>query len=265
MEKSGSVQAVERALILLEALSEAPEGMRLSDLARKLGLAASTSHRLLTTLEKRSFAQFDPIRSTWHVGRRAFLVGSAYMRWQSFIAAAMPYLRQLRDQTRETANLGVLEEGSVITVAQVESREIIRAIAPPGGRAPVMNSGMGKAIVATWPDEAIEALVERHGLRPFTSRSLKTMDEVRREMAQIRAQGYAFDDEEYTLGMRCVAAVVWSPTGEPIGALSISALAARLPPAEMAAMGERLRKMALELSRAMGGQPPEAVSLPLSV
>ena len=256
--QTGTVQAVDRALALLEALAARPEGTRLSDLAREAGLAPSTTHRLLTTLERRGFAQFDAASMRWHVGRRAFAVGVAFTRWQSFIAAAMPFLRRLRDATRETANLGVLEDGEVVTVAQVESREIIRAIAAPGGRTPVMNSGMGKAIVATWPDAAIEALVARHGLRPVTARSLRTPEAVRAEIALIRRRGYAFDDEEFTPGLRCVAAVVWAPTGEPLGALSVSALSARLAPAEMPALGTRVRALARELTEVLGGSPPQA-------
>ena len=183
-------------------------------------------------------------------------MGVAFTRWQSFIAAAMPFLRRLRDLSRETANLGVLEDGEVITVAQVESREIIRAIAPPGGRAPVMNSGMGKAIVSTWPDHAIDALVARHGLRPATRHSLTTTDAVRTEIALTRARGYAVDDEEFTPGMRCVAAVVWSPTGDPVGAISISALAARLPVEGLASMGASVRGLADDLTGVMGGVKP---------
>lgn len=256
VDKAGTVQAVDRALALLEAMAAEPEGMRLSDMARRVGLAPSTAHRLLTTLERRGFAQFDAANSRWHVGRRAFAVGLAFTRWQSFIAAAMPFLRRLRDATRETANIGILEAGEVLTVAQVESREIIRAISPPGGRAPVMNSGMGKAIVATWPDEAIAALVARHGLRPFTRYSLRNLEDVTAEIDRIRTRGYAYDNEEYTTGMRCVAAVVWAPGGEPLGALSVSALSARLAPTELSQMGRKVRKLALELTEVMGGQAP---------
>lgn len=257
MEKSGTVQSVDRALMLLEALATKPGGTRLSDLAREAGLAISTTHRLLVTLERNGFAQFDPVRTRWYVGRKAFAVGVAFANWQSFIAAAMPFMRQLRDATRETTNLGILEDGEVVTVAQVESREIIRAIASPGGRAPVMNSGMGKAIVATWPDAAIEALVARHGLRPLTRKSLRNMEEVRAEIMAIRARGFAYDDEEFTAGMRCVAAVVWSPAGEPLGGLSVSALTVRLAAGDMAALGARVRDQALELTRVMGGRAPD--------
>ena len=256
-EKGGTVQAVERALELLELLAAHPQGARLSELAQEAGLAPSTAHRLLTTLERRGFAQFGTANRHWHIGRKAFTVGIAYTRWQNFIAAATPFLRRLRDLSRETANLGVLEEGEVITVAQVESREIIRAIASPGGRAPVMNSGMGKAIIASWPDEAIETLVQRHGLRAATEHSLRTLAAVKAEIALTRARGYAVDHEEFTIGMRCVAAVVWSPFGEPVGALSVSALAARLRQEDMAAMGQNVRRLAAELTEIMGGKAPD--------
>lgn len=258
MSKTGSVQSVDRALHLLEALALRDEGARLSELAREVGLAPSTAHRLLTTLEQRGFAQFDQNQSQWHVGRRAFIVGMAFSQWQNMVAASMPYLRSLRDATRETTNLGVLEDGEVITMAQVESRQIIRAIAPPGGRAPVMNSGMGKAIVATWPDEEIEALVTRYGLRPMTRHSLGSMAEVRREIAQIRQQGYALDDEEFTSGMRCLAAVIWSATGEAIGAISVSALASRLPAGSVAETGRQVSHFAAQLTLALGGRDPHA-------
>lgn len=256
MEKAGTVQSLERALSLLELLAANPEGSRLTALARQAELAPSTAHRLLTTLERRGFAQFDAPSSHWFIGRKAFVVGIAFTRWQSLIAAAMPFLRRLRDLTRETANLGILEEGEVITVAQVESREIIRAIAPPGGRTPVLSSGMGKAIIATWPDEAIEAFVARHGLQPKTRHSLRSLDQLRAEIAQIREQGFALDNEEFTYGMRCVAAVIWDPLGEPVGGLSISALANRLPPHEMAGIGRKVAQLADQLSLVIGGKPP---------
>lgn len=250
------MQSVDRALALLEALAARPEGVRLSDLARSESLPPSTTHRLLTALEQRGFAQFDALTKHWHVGARAFIVGVAFTRWQSFIAASLPFLRRLRDVTRETANLGVLQEGEVVTVAQVESREIMRAIAAPGGRTPVMNSGMGKAIVATWPDPDIAALVIRHGLRPITANSLRNLEAVRREIVAIRAKGYALDREEFKPGMRCAAAVVWSAAAEPIGALSVSALAARMPEDKLPAMGELVAEVARDLTRVMGGVSP---------
>ena len=261
------MQSVDRALMLLEALSLRPEGMRLSDLARDQGLAPSTTHRLLTTLEHNGFARLDPDGSRWQVGRKAFAVGLAFSDRQGLVAAALPIMRRLRDATRATANLGVLEDGQVVILARVESREITRAIAPRGGRAPLLNSGLGKAILATWPDEAIAALVAREGLAPRTAQSLRDMDALQAEIARIRQDGHARDNEEFTTGLRCAAAVVWSAASEPLAALSVSSAADRVSPARLRQMGERVRDMAMELTTALGGSAPACTSdsRPLSV
>ena len=136
-KRSGTVQSVDRAMAILEVLGEDEEGYRLTDLARRTGLSVSTVHRLLTTLEQRRFVQFDRTDGMWHVGRGAFAVGSAFTRQRNFVAPALPILRRLRDQTRETANLGVVDDGEVVVLTQVESREIMRAITRVGGRAPM--------------------------------------------------------------------------------------------------------------------------------
>src|SRR6478609_12008775 len=103
--RDGGVQSVDRALSIIEALAEDDEGYRLTDLAVRTGLSPSTVHRLLATLEGRRFVQFDRDESKWHIGAQSFVVGSTFMRRRNFSARALPYLRKLRDQTRETANL----------------------------------------------------------------------------------------------------------------------------------------------------------------
>ncbi|MEE2945989.1 IclR family transcriptional regulator [Cognatishimia activa] len=222
------VQSVDRALTILESIAERRTGARVSDIATDVGLAVSTVHRLLTTMEQRHFVQQDPRTGGWMIGQRAHGVGESYSLHDSLVVPARPYLRSLRDQTRETANLGVIQSEEAVTISQVESREIMRAIAPPGGRVPVLNSGMGKAIVATWPDEAIASLIRRQGLRKMTSHSLGSEAEAFAEIEKIRQSGYAVDDEEYVIGMRCVAAVVMDHEGEAIAAVSVSGLAARV-------------------------------------
>lgn len=243
-----AVQSVDRALTLLELIAADPEGRRLSDLARAADLAPSTTHRLLTALETRGFVQTDAATGLWHIGRRAHTVGAAWGTAKTLLAPAMPHLRRLRDATRETANLGVIEKGHVITIAQAESREIMRAISPPGGHAPILCSGMGKAIIATWDDDQIDALIDRYGLTPATARSLTTRDAVHRNIAMIRDQGFAMDDEEFVIGLRCVAAVIRSPSGEAAAAISVSGLAVRMTPDKVARCAELVRSLANDLS-----------------
>lgn len=250
------VQSVSRALGLLEELSKSDDGLRVSDLARMTGLAVSTTHRLLTTLEQHAFAQFESESNLWHVGRAAFSVGAAFGRRRNFIAPALPFLKRLRDATRETANLGILDGTQLVTVSQIESREIMRAISNPGGQVPVFCSGMGKAIIATWPDEEITSLAGRAGLPPMTSKSLRSVAEALADIKITRTRGYALDDEEHVTGLRCVAAEVWSPQGEAVCAISVSGLAARLTDARLDVIGEQVRRAADELTERLGGRPP---------
>lgn len=256
--RAGSIQSVERALTLLEVLGEDEEGYRLTDLATRTGLSTSTVHRMLTTLEKRRFVQFDQSDGMWHVGRQAFAVGSTFVRQRNFVAPALPFLRRLRDQTRETANLGVVDDGEMVVLTQVESREIMRAITRVGGRAPMASSGMGKAILATYDPADVAAITRRHGLPKLTPKSLATSAELDRDLTLIRKRGYAVDDEEFVAGLRCVAAVVYNNQAEALCAISVSGLAGRLTADRVSTLGPLIRDSARDLTLALGGRLPAA-------
>ena len=255
-ERSGTVQSVERALRLLEILGEDEEGYRLTDLATRSGLSPSTVHRLLTTLQKRRFVQFDQSDGMWHVGRQAFQIGSTFARQRNFVAPALPFLRKLRDQTRETANMGVADDGQIIFLAQVESREIMRAITRVGGSTPMVNSGMGKAILAAYGAADVGTIVATHGMHKLTPRSITRASDLREELNRIRQQGYSVDDEEYLTGLRCVAAVVYNHQAEPLCAISVSGLSQRLTEDRIASIGELVSQTARELTLALGGRLP---------
>src|ERR1700732_196996 len=121
--RDGGVQSIDRALLIIETLAEDDEGYRLTDLAVRTGLSPSTVHRLLTTLEKRRFVQFDRDQSMWHIGAQSFAVGATFARRRNFVCQAMPYLRKLRDQTKETANLAVVDDESIIVLTRMERSE----------------------------------------------------------------------------------------------------------------------------------------------
>lgn len=256
-KRSGTVQSVDRAMAILEVLGEDEEGCRLTDIARRTGLSVSTVHRLLTTLEQRRFVQFDRTDGMWHVGRGAFAVGSVFTRQRNFVAPALPILRRLRDQTRETANLGVVDDGEVVVLTQVESREIMRAITRVGGRAPMANSGMGKAILATFADADIEAVIARQGLRKATGKSITNAAVLRTQIAAIREKGFALDDEEFVAGLRCVASVVYGADAEPLCAISISGLSVRVTDDRVEVLGKLVADAARELTVSLGGRAPE--------
>src|SRR4030081_1744381 len=256
--RDGGVQSVDRALSILERLAEDDEGYRLSDLAVRTGLSTSTVHRLLATLEKRRFVQFDRYELKWHVGAQSFTVGATFARRRNFVAQAMPYLRKLRDQTRETANLAVVDDESIIVLTRMESREIMRSLTKVGGRVAMVASGVGKAVLATYSDEDINAIICRQGMPRLTEKSIVRASDLFREIEAIRRQGYAVDDEEARMGLRCVAAVVYNDCGEPLAAISVSGMTSRVTDDRLPALGRTVREVAAELTVALRGVLPVA-------
>src|SRR4249920_564419 len=254
--RDGGVQSVDRALSIIETLAEDDEGYRLSDLAVRTGLSTSTAHRLLATLEKRRFVQFDRTESKWHIGARSFSVGATFARRRNFAAQAMPYLRKLRDQTRETANLAVVDDESIIVLTRAESREIMRSLTKVGGRVAMVASGVGKAVLATYADEDVNAIIRHHGMPRQTEKSIVRPGDLFRELAAIRRQGYAVDDEEACMGLRCIAAVVYNDNSEPLAAISVSGMTSRITDERLATLGETVREVAAELTLALGGVMP---------
>ncbi|MHC2405305.1 IclR family acetate operon transcriptional repressor [Bradyrhizobium barranii subsp. barranii] len=202
--RDGGVQSVDRALSILGTLAEDDEGYRLSDLAVRTGLSASTVHRLLATLESRRFVQFDRAASKWHVGVRSFTVGASFARRRNFSTQAIPYLRKLRDLTRETANLAVVDDEFIIVLTRMESREIMRSLTQVGGRVAMVTSGVGKAVLATYSDEDVSAVIRHHGMPRLTEKSIVRPGDLFKELEKIRKQGFALDDEEACMGLRCI-------------------------------------------------------------
>jgi IclR family transcriptional regulator, acetate operon repressor len=258
--RDGGVQSVDRALQIIETLAEDDEGYRLSDLAVRTGLSTSTAHRLLATLEKRRFVQFDRTESKWHIGAQSFSVGATFARRRNFVAQAMPYLRKLRDLTRETANLAVVDDESIIVLTRMESREIMRSLTKVGGRVAMVASGVGKAVLATYSDEDVNAIIRRQGMPRLTEKSIVRPGELFREIKAIRRQGFAVDDEEARIGLRCVAAVVYSDCSEPLAAISVSGMTSRVTSDRVPVLGCIVREVAAELTLALGGVMPEAKS-----
>src|SRR6202171_3381570 len=258
--RDGGVQSVDRALVIIETLAEDDEGYRLSDLSVRTGLSTSTVHRLLTTLEKRRFVQFDRDESLWHIGARSFAVGSTFLRRCNFVTQAFPYLRKLRDQTRETANLAVIDDGGMVVLTRVESREIMRSVTKVGGRVPMVASGLGKALLSTYSEQDVFAIIQREGMPRLTSKSIVRAGELCKSLHDIRQQGYSVDDEEALIGLRCVSAVVYDDCSEPLAAISVSGKASRVPHDRLPVLGKLVQEVAAELTKALRGTMPDARS-----
>jgi IclR family acetate operon transcriptional repressor len=256
-EHDGAVQSLLRAIALLEILAEDDEGYRLVDLAARAGLSTSTTHRLLTTLEQKQFVQFSRDDSLWFVGVRCFSIGAAFARRRHFATLARPIMRRLRDETGETVNLGVLDQGDVVFVTQVESRELMRAITRPGGRSPLPSTAMGQALLATMSEHDVGEILRRQGLPRRTPNSIVRHTQLQAALAAARERGYAIDDEENAVGLRCVAAVIYDELRSPYAALSIAGPTVRVTLGRLPELGALAIAAAAEVTRATGGRVPE--------
>jgi IclR family acetate operon transcriptional repressor len=250
------VQSLSRALALLEHLAAAERGISLTDLAKRAHLAPSTTHRLLATLEKQRFAELDAERGMWLVGVRAFAVGNAFLAHRDFVATARPYMRRLMEQSGESVNLGILEDGEVVFLAQVECHEMMRMFVKLGGRVPAHASGVGKALLSALPQAAVDSILEQRGLRRFTENTIDTRALLREDFSRARSRGYAYDDEEHAVGLRCVASTLHDELGDPVAAISLSGPRARITDARVDVLGGLVRDTADRITAALGGRLP---------
>ena len=143
-----------------------------------------------------------------------------------------------------------------MVLVRLESREITRALTKVGGRVAMVASGIGKAVLATYSDDDVAAIIHRQGMPQLTAKSIVRAGELFKELQAIRRQGYAVDDEEARLGLRCVAAVVFNDCAEPLAAVSISGLTSRITEARLSEFGKAVHDIAAELTLALGGVMP---------
>jgi IclR family acetate operon transcriptional repressor len=226
-----SVNSVERAATLLEALAEAGEnggGGGISALASRTGLPYATVHRLLTALTACGFARQEPDTRKYVLGPALIRLGMEARRTYGWWA--QPYLEKLAELSGETANLATLDGDEVVYVGQAQGRQLVRMFTEVGNRVPAHTTAVGKVLLGYRGNAEIENLARRNGLHAKTPHTIVTVDRLIREVEAARKAGYAMDDEEAELGVRCIAVPVVGKVkgGTALAAISISAPAGRL-------------------------------------
>jgi IclR family acetate operon transcriptional repressor len=197
----------------------------------------------------------QPSEQLWFVGQEAFRIGSAFLGRSNLVERARGEMRALMAETGETANLAIADGGQVVFLSQVETHEPIRAFFRPGTRGPIHASGIGKALLAYFAEGRVERVVRDQGLPAFTARTITDRARLARALAEIRARGWALDDEERTEGMRCIAAPIFNEFREAIAGVSVSGPTVRMTEAREAVFGACVRAAADRITRAIGGAP----------
>ncbi|MEM7206449.1 MAG: HTH-type transcriptional regulator BhcR [Pseudomonadota bacterium] len=250
--RAAPVKALDRGLHLLRAMTSA-SGSSLTNLALHVGMPPATAHRILTTFESHGFVQFDAETQKWSIGLEAYRVGSQYLNDTSLIQAASGVLHNLMEQTGETANLAIADQGDVVFLTQAECHSPIRAFHPPGTRGHMHSSGIGKALLASLPQREVEKILQQRGCPSFTDKTLSNPSALFDELSAIRARGWSLDDEERHAGMRCIAACVKNVFGESIAGISVSGPTARLTDDDITRIAPIVVASANELTRLIGG------------
>ncbi len=245
------VQALDRGLTILAALAK-HRSAALSALARQVEMPPSTVHRFLATLQTHGFADFDGQTQEWSVGIGAFRVGNTYLRRSNLVEAAQAPMRSLMEQTGETANLGIADQGFIVFISQIETQNPIRAMFQAGARSPMHASGIGKAMLAYLSAANVEQALRANGQPSFTPQTLTTPESLHQDLVRSQARGWSFDNEERHTGMCCIAAPIFDREGQPVAGVSVSGPAARFTREMIASTGPLVQQTAAEITAITG-------------
>jgi IclR family transcriptional regulator, acetate operon repressor len=245
-DRAGGVQSLERAFGLLEQMADAGGEVGLSELAASSGLPLPTIHRLVRTLVDCGYVRQQPNRR-YALGPRLIRLGESASRLVG--TWARPHLAQLVEVTGETANMALLDGDEVVYVAQVPSRHSMRMFTEVGRRVLPHSTGVGKALLAQLPPREVRALLDRTGMPAETGRTITDPDTFLAELDRVRALGYAADDGEQEVGVRCLAVAV--PDSPTAAAISISGPAGRVTEEATDKIVPVLRDVAQALSAAL--------------
>jgi IclR family transcriptional regulator, acetate operon repressor len=252
------VRSIERALDVLEALAETDaDGMRLAELARRLDTSKSTVLAVLRTLTARGFvAELGEGRGRrYRLGLTLARLGDQVLGQIDLVEVALPSLRSMTDETGWTSRIGVLDEAFAVILGRVDGPGIIRFQSNLARRELPHCSAIGKALLSHLPEERVRAIVARTGLPARTSTTITDVDQLLRELADVRAKEFAVDDEEDSEGVCCVGASVFDHRQACIGAVSVTGLKLMLPHGGIDAMGQVVRRYAAEISARLGAEP----------
>lgn len=251
----GRKSVLGRALALLVSFAAADTELSLAELSRRTGIPKSTVHRLVIELAEWGILEQTP--AGVRLGMRLFELGLLAPRQRGLREAAQPYLDDLHEATRETVHFAVLDGVEVVYLEKLPGRGGPALPSRTGGRMPAYCTGVGKALLAFSPPEVVDAAVAA-GLGRLTPHTVVSPALLRRELGDIRRSGLAYDREESTPGVVCVASPVLAADGGPIAALSITGWANRLDPARVASA---VRTATLAIGRQLGAVPRPSMSV----
>lgn len=250
-----TVKSAHRALLILELLTAMEAEVTFTEIADRLDLPRSSVSGLLRTMTDAGWLRLDPHTRAYSLGIRALEAGNAYQRSLGLPARALPIMTDVRDELNEIVQLAVLDGRFNVYIAKVDGSHALRLASEVGRRLPAHATGLGKAILAYLDHSDLLRRFEGVVFESYTPNTITSMEALEDELHRIRRQGFAIDNEEYSLGVRCVAAPVRDHSGTVSCAISVSAPMFRFDRARRARARDLIVRAAADLSRTLGYDP----------
>jgi DNA-binding IclR family transcriptional regulator len=257
MAEVPTATSVARALAILECLDSSSRGLNISEISRKLGIPKSSAHVIILTLEKAGYVQKRNDSLHYSLGLKAYGLGLSMMKNLSMSEVALPHMRVLVDQIRLPAHLAVPDGEQGVYIQKVDAPGLIKIDTYIGRRMDLHCTGVGKIILAYGPSEVRDHILSKQLYIRHTRNTITSPRMLQRELAKIRKQGYAIDDEEEELAVRCVAVPVMHPTGRFAAALSVTGTTQQIPLSAIDDIADQLKKVASAIFHRV---PPQEIA-----
>ncbi|HHV93067.1 MAG TPA: IclR family transcriptional regulator [Firmicutes bacterium] len=249
---SKTINSVEKALRILDLLAEHYNGLRVSEIAQLTGVPYSTAHRLVCTLETNGYITGSPDTGRYSLSLKILGLYRALNHRMNLTQICFPYLSQLMEKYWETVHLAVYNDGEVVYLNTIVSPRSLAMYTEPGKRAPIHATALGKVLAAYLPEDQVLAVLAEKGMKRFTPNTIVSPEKFLEALQWVRTHGYAVDNEEVELGVRCVASSLINHNGNVVGAVSVSAPSARLPLEKIGEIAESVMATCDAASRALG-------------
>lgn len=249
ISEASPATAVERALSILEAVAQRRDGLTNSEISRKLGIPKSSASYILRTLERRGYLRRDAESSRYRLGLKILSLGGDAQGNLDIADVALPFMRALGEKIRMTVHLAVLDQGEAVYVEKVEAPGFFKVNTWVGRRMLLHSTSVGKCLLAWLPKHEIENLVRQHGMKKRTPKTITTVSRLLADLEHVKQSGYAVDDEENSLGARCLGTPIFDATGNVTAALGASGTLTQVDEANMPRMIEALKETARRITR----------------
>jgi DNA-binding IclR family transcriptional regulator len=236
---------------LLDMLSESDVPLSLAEICTRMGLHKSTAHRSLIVLERTSMIERTP-EGRFRLGLKLYELGNRAVEQIDLRDRVQPFFRRLAMEVGETVHLSVLQKTKVVYLDKVEPNRRVCMTSKSGTSNPVYCTSMGKAMLAFLPDDPREEVLSKIKFTRFTSKTLCSREALLKSLERVKKRGFAIDDEEIEVGVRCVGAPIFDENRYPIAAVSVSGPASRITVQSVPGIAEKLIRCCNEISRTLG-------------